>query len=238
MTFLCLIGAASAGAFINVRLPSRHVAEDTVEIVRLSSNIFVVMTSVVLGLMLNSAKNTYEINNSNVHALATEVILLDRILRTLGPEADEARPRLVEYARTALDEDDILEAGLQAEAWLDAAGASVRAIKASTDQKPAVWNDARQIYRRVVQERWVVIDAAGGTIPAPLIVALTVWLLVIFAGLGFRAPRNAVVTTTFVATALLLSSALYLTLEMDRPASGLIQISNASFQRALAQLLR
>jgi hypothetical protein len=238
VAFLCLIGAASAGAFSNVRLPSKYLQEDTIEIVTIVVNIFVVMTSLAIGLMLTSAKTTFETNDRNVHALATEIILLDRTLRTLGPEADEARRHLVEYAQTALNEANLLEADPYAEGSLDAAGTSLRAIKASDDQRLALWNDARRIYRQVLRERWVLVDAAGGTIPAPLIVMLILWLAAAFVGLGYRAPRNAVVTTTFVVAALLLSGALYLILEMDRPASGLIQTSNAPFQRALALLQR
>ncbi len=196
------------------------------------------MTSVVLGLMLDSAKNTYETNNRNIHALATEIILLDRNLRTLGADADGARGFLIQYARTALNEASILEADPQAEAELDAAGASLRAMKVSDDQKLALWNDAREIYRQVVRDRWTVVDAAGGTIPGPLIFTVVVWLTVIFVGLGFRAPRNAVVATTLVVAALLLSAALSLILEMDRPYSGMIRASSEPFQRALAELQR
>ena len=238
MAFLGLIAAASAGAFINVRLPTRHLAEDTVEVVRRLVDVFVVMTSVLLGLMLDSAKNTYETNNNNLHALATEIILLDRNMRTLGPEADDARRHLLEYVRTVLNEAQVLDEDRQAEADLNATGVAIRAIKVSDDQKLAVWNDMRQIYRQVQRDRWVVVDAAGGTIPAPLIVMMIFWLAAIFTGLGFRAPRNAVMTTTFVTAAVLLSGALYLILEMDRPSSGLIHISNAPFQRALEQIQR
>jgi hypothetical protein len=238
VTFLCLIGAAAAGAFVNIRLPSWRLQDGTIEIVRIVANIFVVMTSLVVGLMLGSAKDTFESNNRNVHALATEIILLDRSLRTLGAQADEARRHLVDYARTAVNEADILQADPEAEASLDATGVSLRTIRVSDDQALAVWNDARQIYRQVERERWVVVDAAGGTIPMPLIVTLIAWLAAIFVGLGYRAPRNAVVTTTFSVAALLLSAALYLILEMDRPASGLIHVSNAPVERALAQLQR
>jgi hypothetical protein len=238
VTFLCLIGAASAGAFANIRYPFKDLQHGTIEIVSIAANIFVVMTSLVIGLMLASAKNTFETNDRNVHALATEIILLDRNLRTLGPEAHDAREHLVEYARIALNEASILEPDPQAEAELDAAGASLRAIKVSDDQKLALWNDAREMYRQVLRERWVVVDAAGGTIPAPLIGMLIIWLATVFVSLSYRAPRNAVVTTTFLCAAVLLSAALYLILEMDRPASGLIQTSNAPFQNALAQLQR
>ena len=184
VAFLCLIAAAAAGAFVNVRVPTRHLQDGTVEIVRIVVNIFVVMTSLVVGLMLASAKDTFETNNRNVHALATEIILLDRNLRTLGAQTDEARRHLVEYARTALNEADILQADPQAEAALDATGMSLRTIRVSDNQALAVWNDARQMYRQVERERWVVVDAAGGTIPTPLIVTSIAWLAAIFVGLG------------------------------------------------------
>jgi len=237
-TFVCLVAAASAGAAVGVRMASRRADGDTVAIVRLAVNIFVVITSVVVGLMLNSAKNTFETNNRNNHALATEIILLDRNLRTLGPEAGEARRDLADYLRTGLGQGNILDADRRAEAALDAAGASLRSIKAPDGQRLALWNDARELYRQVVRERWIFVDAAGGAIPAPLIVALVAWLAAVFAGLGFGAPRNGIVAATFVATALMLSSALYLVLEMDRPTSGLIGISNAPFERALAEVQR
>jgi hypothetical protein len=58
------------------------------------------MTSLILGLMMNTAKNTLETNDQNIHALATQLILLDRTLRALGPESDQARRYLVEYLET------------------------------------------------------------------------------------------------------------------------------------------
>ena len=76
VTFLCLIGAAFAGAALNIRLPTRHVAEDTVEVVRLAVNNAVLLTSVVIALILGSAKTTLETNTRNDHALATEIIVL------------------------------------------------------------------------------------------------------------------------------------------------------------------
>ena len=236
-TFLCLIGAAYAGAVGNMRLAPKDLPEGTLEIVGQTANIFLVTTSVVLGLMLNSAKTTFETNDRNIHALATELILLDRTVRGLGPGAEDTHRHLIDYVQAALRQPHILEANPQAEAMLDAAGASLRSIRASDDQTLAQWNDARQLLRQVVRLRWVGLDAAGGAIPTPLAVMLIGWLTLIFASLGFRAPRNAVVTTAFVVSALLLSSTLYLILEMDTPATGLMmEVSNAPFQRALAVL--
>ena len=118
-----MLGAALLGLFSKTGPPSQHLQDDTTIVDRLVGNLFVVMTSLLLGLMLNSAKNTFETNNRNIRALATELILLDRIMRGLGPEAEDARRHLVEYVHTALKEANVLEESPQAEASLEAAAA-------------------------------------------------------------------------------------------------------------------
>jgi hypothetical protein len=237
VAFLTIAGAACLGFLASAGTRSL-LPDKTGEVVRLVANLFVVMTSLILGLMLNSAKNTLEMNNRNIHALATQLILLDRTLRALGPEAEPVRRGLTEYVQTSLREANILEEDPRAEAALDAAGAALRAIKGTDEQNIALWNDASQLYRQAVQQRWVLVDASGGTIPRPLIVMLILWLAVIFASFGYRAPRSAVVAVSILLAAALVSGALYLIFDMDTPASGLIQTSNVPFQRALAQLQR
>jgi len=159
-------------------------------------------------------------------------------MRALGPEAEDARRHLIEYVQIALKAANTLEEQPQAEAALDAAGNSLRAIRISDEQKVALWSDARQLYREVVRLRWIVIDEYGGTIPRPLITMVILWLTIIFASFGYRAPRNSIVTASLCLAALLISAALYLILDMDTPSSSMTQASNVPFQRALAQLQR
>jgi hypothetical protein len=237
VTFLCLTVGAFAGLYASAREPFKRLLAESAETVSLVANVFVVMTSLLLGLMMYSAKNTLETANRNVHVLATDLILLDRIVRALGPEADETHRRLVEYLQQSLDgRRNVIEEDPQAEAILDAAGTSLRSIRVSGDQQIALWNDARQLYRQVVQQRWVVVEEAGGTIPMPMIAIVVCWLTLIFATFGYRSPRNAIVATSFVVAALLISAALYLILDMDTPASGLIQASGRPLQHALSEL--
>jgi hypothetical protein len=61
--------------------------------------------------------------------LATEIIQLDRIMRALGPEAEDGRRHLLKYIQLALNDADPLEENRDAEASLDAVGASLRAIR-------------------------------------------------------------------------------------------------------------
>lgn len=235
-TFLCLLGAAVGGLLGNAKLPSRHLQDDTNATVRLIANIFVVMTSLVLGLMMNSARNTLELNERNVHALATDLILLDRLMQALGPQADPAHRHLVEYVQASLKDANIAKKDPEAEGFLGAVGTSLREIRLSDDQQTALWNDARQLYRQVVRQRWVVVDAAGARIPTPLIILVVAWLVMIFGSFGYRAPRNAIVIGSFGVAALLMSGTLFLILDMDAPTTGLIQVSSQPFQRALEEL--
>ena len=121
---------------------------------------------------------------------------------------------------------------------LVAAGNSLKAIQVSDAQKVALWNDALSLYQQVVRERWVAVDAAGGTIPTPLIITLILWLVVIFASFGYEAPRSTVILGLFVVPALLIAFALYLVLEMDMPSTGLFYVAGAPFQRALDVMQR
>ncbi|NLS05371.1 DUF4239 domain-containing protein [Rhizobium sp. P32RR-XVIII] len=239
--FACLM-IASLGALLNYsKLPARHLQEETNTVVRLVANIFVVMTSLVFSLMINSAKNTFESIDNNVHAFATEIILLDRTLRAYGMEADQAQERLIIYVETALTNpariDDTLVRGDRAsEQVLNAVGDSLSAMRPTDPGHVALWNDARQQFQRIVEQRWDIIEQSAGVIPLPLIFMLSAWLVLIFASFGYRAPRNMIVISMFLVSALLISASLYLVLDMDVPFTGIIEISDAPLQRALAEL--
>ncbi len=239
--FACLM-IASLGTLLSYsKLPARHLQDETNTVVRLVANIFVVMTSLVFGLMINSAKNTFQSIDDNVHSFATEIILLDRTLRAYGMEADEAQERLIVYVEKALTnpariDDTLVRGDRTSELVLNAVGDSLSVIRPVDPGHVALWNDARQQYQRIVEQRWDIVEQSEGVIPLPLIFMLSVWLVLIFASFGYRAPKNMIVVAMFVVSALLISASLYLVLDMDIPFTGMIQISDAPLQRALAEL--
>jgi hypothetical protein len=69
-----------------------------------------------------------------------------------------------------------------------------------------------------------------------LLVVVVFWLTVIFLSFGLFAPPNTTVTATLFVSALSVSCAIFLILEMDRPYDGIIQISSAPLRDALARL--
>jgi len=241
--FAVLVAASFVSLAISHRLPVHYAKEETHTIVRLAANIFVVTTSLVLGLLLNSAKNTYEAVDRNVHAFATDLVLFDRTLRHYGPEAAETRQRLAAYLRQAIegtwrtDGSPVLD-DRAAERLLDDVGSSLAAIRPADVVRADLWREAEANYQGVVKRRWVLIEESEGTIPGPFIAMLTAWLALIFASFGYHAPRNPIVVFTVVVSAAMVASAMYLILDMDVPFSGPIQISPAPLVRAQAQLNR
>ena len=87
----CLLAASLGSLALHRRFPSRRRDEETLSVVRLTANIFVVMTSHILGLLINSAKNTLDSVDRNIHAFATGLVMLDRWLQHYGTDADTAR---------------------------------------------------------------------------------------------------------------------------------------------------
>ena len=213
--FLCLLAASLGSLVLSDKLPARYREDDTNNVVRLAASIFVVATSLVLGLLLNSSKNTFESIDRNVHAFATELILLDRTLRHYGPESLEARQRLSAYVRQAMAGTWPAKGTPQlddrsAELLLDDVGNALVAIRSSDPMRADLWREAQTEYRNVVRRRWALIEESEGTIPAAFLVMLVAWLVLIFASFGYRAPQNAVVVTTLVVAAFLIAASIYL----------------------------
>jgi hypothetical protein len=65
---------------------------------------------------------------------------------------------------------------------------------------------------------------------------LVLWLTVIFISFGLFAPFNGTVVASLFVSALSVSGAIFLILDMYMPYSGLVQISRAPLRAALAHL--
>jgi hypothetical protein len=239
--FVCLVAASLVSQLLYRILPESHRRDDTHFVVTSLAGIFVVMTSLALGLLLNSAKTTFEAVDHNMHTLATDLILLDRTLVQYGSGAADTRQHLLTYVQHAANNtshDDPLIADRTSENLLDAVGKSLRALAPEDAEHIARWKDAQDQFRKIVELRWTIVEQSEGTIPAPLIVLIVAQLMLVFASFGYRAPANAVVIAGFVVSAALISAAIYLALDMDLPFRGPIQVSSAPLQRVIAEMQR
>lgn len=242
LVFVLLLSASLGALFYVRRLPEHHRGEPTHNVVKLAAGIFVLMASLLLGLLVNSAKNTFEAVDRNVHSFATELVLLDRALRNIGPDAAETRQRLQAYTQRALD-GTWPAAGApivddrQAERLLDQVEASLYAL-AQKPERADQMRAAQQSLQTIIRLRWILIDGSSGTLYTPLFIMLVGWLVLIFASVGFNAPANPIVVATMVASAFVITISLYFVLDMDRPFEGPVRISPEPMIHALDAMKR
>jgi hypothetical protein len=79
------------GLSLNRVLSPSHLTKETQEVVRLGIGMISVLSSLVLGLLIATAKNSYDTTASAVRTYAAELALLNETLRDYG--GDAAKPR-------------------------------------------------------------------------------------------------------------------------------------------------
>jgi hypothetical protein len=86
------------------------------------------------------------------------------------------------------------------------------------------------------QIRWLMYEQRVDSVSVPLLIVLVFWLTALFTSFGLFAPRNATVVATLFVSALSVSGAIFLILEMYTPYAGLIRISDTPLRTALEHL--
>src|SRR5262245_32930301 len=82
------------GIWLQRVLPRRHLDKETQDVVKLSAGMIATLTALVLGLLVSSAKNSFDTINTAVVQVSARIIVLDRLLASYGPETKPAREAL------------------------------------------------------------------------------------------------------------------------------------------------
>jgi hypothetical protein len=241
VVFVCVFGGEIVGMVLRNLLPDRHVSADSKDVIRVGMGLLATMAALVLGLLIASAKGSYDTQRNEVTQMAANVIFLDRALAHYGPESKEARDLLRRSVAGMLAQMWPTTGSGSAEVNAAATGVEdlyekIQALSPQNDGQRALRADARQVTIDLGRTRSLLVAQSGSSIPLPFLVILTFWITVLFASFGLFAPRNATVVATLLVCALSVSGAIYLILELDQPFQGFIHISSAPLRGALAHL--
>src|ERR1043166_3048955 len=102
IVFGCLVGAVFVGRILRRILPESHLSADSRDVVKLAMGLVATMAALVLGLLVSSAKGSYDTERSEVIQMASKISFLDRVLAVYGPEAAEARTRFHDAVKEAV----------------------------------------------------------------------------------------------------------------------------------------
>src|SRR5690349_10409463 len=93
-TFLCLASGFFLGLALQRRLPGHHLAKESQDTIKLGAGMVATMSALVLGLLVSSAKSSFDAVNSGIAQNGARIVQLDHLLAQYGPETRLARNQL------------------------------------------------------------------------------------------------------------------------------------------------
>jgi hypothetical protein len=242
LVFACAFGGAMLGLFLRATLPEHHLSSESKDIIKLGMGLIGTMTALVLGLLIASAKSSYDTEKGELTQMSAKLVLLDITLANYGPQTQEARD-LLHHTVARIIEQIWPQNDSHSATQLDPKAANAESLYSSLLQltpqnatQSLLKSQALAMASDLGQTRWLLFEQAGSSISVPFLIVVVFWLMVIFVSFGLFAPPNATVIITLFLCALSVSGAIFLMLELDHPFSGLIQISSEPLRSALAHL--
>lgn len=243
--FGCVSGGALLGLYGRPWLLADHQIPDTEKVVRLGMGLVGTTVALVLGLLVGSAKGFLDTQNSGVTEAAGNVVLLDRILAHYGPEAKDARTLLhttiASMVNVAGPRDysgathfDPFAQGGSNEGLFD----KIQELSPQNEGQRVLKTEALGSAIKLGQTRWLLFVKKSSPLPMPLLAVLVFWLTLLFMSFGLFIRPNVTAVTSLLISALAVSLAIFLIIEMYEPYGGLIHVSDAPLRAALAQLGR
>src|SRR3989440_3940284 len=99
----CIFGGALLGLLLQGLIPEHHLRDNSKDTVKVVAGTIATLAALVLGLLVGSAKNSFDALNTEITQSSTKVILLDRALAAYGPETKDAREQLRRGVITLID---------------------------------------------------------------------------------------------------------------------------------------
>jgi hypothetical protein len=243
IVFAVIFGGALTGVFVRPLLSEKHLHPDSKEVVKMATGLIGTLAALVLGLLIASAKSSFDQKTNQVRQMTATIILLDDLLAQYGPETASLRTLLRQsippLANRIWREEEIpasnpvhFESTAQSLAFEN----QLERLSPNNDTERSLLSRAIQAFTEGAQIRLQLFAQAGGSIPAPFLIILVFWLGAIFVSFTLFARTNLVVMAALFVCALSFACAIFLVLELDNPFSGLMGISSATLRGALLPL--
>jgi hypothetical protein len=211
--------------------------------IRLAVAMIATLSALVLGLLVASAKSSFDNKNAELTKAAAQGVLLDRTMAEYGPETRDTRDLLRRIVVSDISRiwPEGGSAGVQPQAVGQGLGVEeierqLLNLSPQTEAQRLLKPQALQINGEINEARWLINEQTGSSIQWPLLTILVFWLTITFISFGIFAPRHGSVVVAMFLAALSVAASVYLIVDLDQPYGGLIKLSNGPLVTALAQL--
>ena len=210
----CVFGGVLLGLFLHHLLPDHHLGTDSKDTIKLAAGMIATLSALILGLLVSSAKGTFDTMGSGITSAASKIVLLDRDLANNGPVTQNARELLRRSTTAGIEmiwpEKKTQVPGMTAferANGMELVQAKLRELTPVTDAQRQLLAQSQQISGELSQFRWLLIEQTQNALPTPFLVMLIFWLTMLHLNFGLFAPRNATVIIVLFICALSVSGA-------------------------------
>ena len=173
IVFFCVFGGVLFGLYLSTKLAAHHLSADSKDAMKMALGVIGTLAALVLGLLLASAKSSFDAKGNGINEISADLVLLDRTLARYGPETRDARDLLRDSIAAAIervwpDEEKLQVAKLDAievAAGLEAVEGRVQDLSPRTDAQRGLQPRALGIISEVAQARVLQLERYKATIP-------------------------------------------------------------------------
>lgn len=234
------------GVILRSLLPERHLSEESRNMVTIGMGIVATMAAIATGLFVQGAQENFRDQRSGIIEMGAKIVLIDKLLKDYGPEADAARAVLrsgVERTKEQLwPEDGSTGAEMESdEARSETLYYSILSLSPATDAQRSIQGEAASLSYDLAEGRAALIMAQTRVAPGAFLFVIGVivfWFVSIFFSFGLYAPTNATVVSTLAIAALAVALALFIIMELNTPFKGLLRMPAGPIVEALAHISR
>lgn len=229
LVFASVLASSLLAMWVRTMLPSHHLDSESKDTVKLAMGLIATTAALVLGLLIASAKGSYDTGKSEVCTMAAKIAFLDRVLAIYGPETAPARKSLHHAVE-----------GMIARLWpgntphpvqLDSRASSAEELfhqlvnlSPQNEEQRGLKAQALATAGDLGQMRWLLYEHSGTSIPMLVLIIVVCWLAILFFSFGLFAPANGTAIAALIVAALSVAAATFLILELDQPFGGTIQV--------------
>jgi hypothetical protein len=238
ITFIGICAGTAAGMALRKRLPEGHLTGDSRDAIKLGAGLIATMTALLLSLLIASAKSFYDTQNSELIEMSAKIALLDRMLALYGQDTSPARTILLDRVNQTLSVIDGKAVGTTESIRGERLYELVQRLQPTSDFQRTLQSQALNLIVDLARTRWLMSAQLGSFVSLPLLIAVIFWLVLIFASFGLFAPFNRTVLAALGLSALSVTGAIFLMLEMYSPFHGIVKLSSLPLHEAAKSLGR
>jgi len=243
IVFMCTFCGALLGFFLQYRLPDHHFASDSRDVVKLVMSLVSTLSALVLGLLIASAKNSYDTQQTELDQVATGLIELNMALVNYGPDADTARivfrDGLTATVHRMWPEGTPADVQVRpgtSTGWINEYFKDILSLSPKTDAQHVLQGRILQLSEGLRQIRAMMYVQTVIPIAWPFFVILVFWLTILFIGFGCMSKMNVTVVAALFVGSMSVAGAFFVIFELNQPYRGMMQVSPKPIFYAVEQV--